>query len=184
VKFTITLCRDFTLIPSILAEIHWGDELRSTREYQNIKIKDSEQTGVINNCQHVRSYAPKGKTPIKQSMSKRLSVNMISNVTNQGKVQFMIYSSNRNAQKLIEFMEQLIKGSEKKIYLILDNLRVHHSKVVKEWLVKEEIKDKIAIFHLPAYSPEKNTDEYLNCDLKQGLSAKPSLKNAFKPEDM
>lgn len=145
------------------AEIHWGDE-----------------TGVRNNCQHGRSYAPKGKTPVKKSMAKRFSVNMISTVTNQGKVQFMIYSTNMNSQKLIEFMEQLIKGSEKKIYLILDNLRVHHSKIVKEWLEKEEVKDKIAIFYLPAYSPEKNPDEYLNCDLKQGLSAKPSPKSEAK----
>lgn len=65
----------------------------------------------------------------------------------------------------------------------MDNLRVHHSKVVKEWLVKEGIKDKITIFHLPAYSPEKNSDEYLNCDLKQGLSAKLSPKNASKLEE-
>jgi transposase len=148
------------------AEIHWGDE-----------------TGVKNSCQHGRSYAPKGKTPVKQSMSKRFAVNMISTVTNQGKVRFMIYSTNMNAQKLIEFMEQLIKGSEKKIYLILDNLRVHHSKLVKEWLAKEEIRDEIAVFHLPSYSPEKNPDEYLNCDLKQGLSAKPSPKNASKLEE-
>lgn len=47
-------------------------------------------------------------------MSKRFSVNMISTVTNQDKVQFMIYSTNMNSQKLIELMEQLIKGSEKK----------------------------------------------------------------------
>jgi len=70
--------------------------------------------------------ALKGKTPVKKNMSKRFSVKMISTVTNQGKVQFMIYSTNMNSQKLIELMEQLIKGSEKKIFLILDNLRVHH----------------------------------------------------------
>ena len=46
------------------AEIHWGDE-----------------TGVRNNSQHGRSYAPKGKTPVKKSMAKRFSVNMISTVT-------------------------------------------------------------------------------------------------------
>jgi hypothetical protein len=92
-------------------------------------------------------------------MSKRFSVNMVLVVTNQGKVQFMIYSSTMNAQKMLEFMEQLLKGSEKKVYLILDNLRVHDRKVVIEWLVKEEIKNKITIFHLPASSPEKNPDE-------------------------
>jgi hypothetical protein len=143
------------------AEIHWGDE-----------------TGVRNSCQHGRSNAPKGQTPIKLSMSKRFSVNMISTVTNQGKVQFMIYSDNMNSDRLIEFMKQLIKSTEKKIYLILDNLRVHHSKLVKEWI--KENKDKIALFFLPSYSPEKNPDEYLNCDLKQGKSAKPTPKNVNK----
>ncbi len=143
------------------AEIHWGDE-----------------TGIKNSCQHGRSYAPKGRTPVKEIMSKRFSVNMISSVTNQGKVQFMIYSDNMNSERLIQFMEQLIKSSDQKIYLILDNLRVHHSKVVKEWL--EERKEKISVFYLPSYSPEKNPDEYLNCDLKQGISAKPAPKHKEK----
>ncbi len=125
------------------AEIHWGD-----------------QTGVRNNSQHGRSYAPKGKTPVKKSMAKRFSVNMISTITNRGKV---------------EFMEQLIKNKEMKIFLILDNLRVHHSKIVKQW--EQENKENIELFYLPSYSAEKNPDEYLNCDLKYGLSEKPAPKN-------
>jgi transposase len=143
------------------AEIHWGDE-----------------TGVRNNSQHGRSYAPKGKTPTKKSMSKRFSVNMISSVTNQGRVEFMIYTDNMNADRFITFLEQLIISKSKKIYLILDNLRVHHSKIVKQWI--EEHKEHIALFYLPSYSPEKNPDEYLNCDLKQGLSSKPSPRNQEK----
>jgi transposase len=145
------------------AEIHWGDE-----------------TGVKNSCNHGRSYAPKGKTPVKKHMAKRFSVNMISTVTNRGKVQFMIYSGSMNSDRLIEFMEQLIKGNKTKIFLILDNLRVHHSKPVKEWLDNEDNKTKIEVFYLPSYSPDRNPDEYLNCDLKQGLSNKPSPKKQEK----
>lgn len=100
---------------------------------------------------------------------------MVSAVTNQGKVQFMIYSETMNAERLIEFLKQLIKSSTRKIYLILDNLKVHHSKVVKEWVEKSQ--DKIALFFLPSYSPEMNPDEYLNCGLKQGLSDRKSPKN-------
>ncbi|MCK5815270.1 MAG: IS630 family transposase [Flavobacteriaceae bacterium] len=140
------------------AEIHWGDE-----------------TGVRNNSQHGRSYAPKGKTPVKKSMEKRFSVNMISTVTNRGVVEFMIYTSTMNSQMFIKFMEQLIKNKEMKIFLILDNLRVHHSKIVKQW--EQENKENIELFYLPSYSPEKNPDEYLNCDLKYGLSEKPAPKN-------
>ena len=80
-----------------------------------------------------------------------------------------------NSDRLIEFMQQLVKGKTKKIYLILDNLRVHHSKLVKEWIEKH--KSNIEIFYLPSYSQEKNPDEYLNCDLKYGLSEKPAPKN-------
>jgi transposase len=142
------------------AEIHWGDE-----------------TGCKNQCNHGRSYAPKGKTPVKESMSKSFKINMISTVTNQGKVQFMIYSDNMNADRLIEFLKQLIKNSERKIFLILDNLKVHHCYIVKEWLEQEEIKQRLEVFFLPSYSPELNPDEYLNCDLKRGLSDKSAPKN-------
>ena len=100
---------------------------------------------------------------------------MVSAVTNQSKVQFMIYSETMNSDRFIEFLKQLIKSSTRKIYLILDNLKVHHSKVVKEWVEKNE--DKVALFFLPSYLPEMNPDEYLNRDLKQGLSAKKSPKN-------
>ncbi len=146
------------------AEIHWGDE-----------------TGIKNNCNHGRSYSPKGRTPVKKSMSKRFSTNIISTVTNRGQVQFMIYSGSMNSDRLIEFMEQLIKASATKVFVILDNLRVHHSKLVKEWLEKEN--NNIEVFYLPAYSPDRNPDEYLNCDLKQGMSAKPSPKTQEKLSD-
>lgn len=143
------------------ATIHWGDE-----------------TGVRNSNQHGRSYAPKGKTPVKKHMSKRFSINMISTVTNQGLIQFMIYKENMNADVFIRFLEQLIKSQENKTYLILDNLRVHHSKIVKKWA--EENSEKIELFYLPSYSPDRNPDEYLNCDLKYGLSEKTAPKTIEK----
>ncbi len=58
---------------------------------------------------------------------------------------------------------------------MLDNLRVHHAKLVKEWL--EGQTEKIELFFLPSYSPELNPDEYLNCDLKRSMGAdKPTCK--------
>jgi len=140
------------------AEIHWGDE-----------------TGIKNQCQYGRSYAPKGKTPTITQMGQRLSLNMISTITNQGKVRFMTYKGTMNSDMLIKFLIRLTKDKNKKIYLILDNLKVHHSKLVKQW--EEKNIAKIALFFLPSYSPEINPDEYLNCDLKYGLSQKAMPKN-------
>ena len=135
------------------AEIHWGDE-----------------TGVRNDCQHGRGYAPKGQTPILRKKAKRFSTNMISSITNQGKVRWMIYRETLTSEVFIRFMERLIKDSKKKVFLIVDNLRVHHSAPVAEWV--EANKERIALFHLPSYSPERNPDEYLNGDLKSELSRK------------
>ncbi len=132
------------------AQIHWGDE-----------------TGLCNDSQHGRSYAPRGKTPAIRLPAKRERINLISSITNQGKVRFMIYRNTMNGKTLIKFLKRLIKDVGQKIYLILDNLRVHHSKVVKNWL--EEHKAQIELFFLPSYSPELNPDEYLNCDLKAGV---------------
>lgn len=138
------------------AEIYWGDE-----------------TGLRNDCQHERGYAPKGCTPVIRLNAKRESINMISAVTNQGKVRFRFFEGGMNAEVLIEFMRRLVKDAKRKVILILDNLRVHHAKVVKTWLEKRT--EQIEVFYLPAYSPELNPDEYLNCDLKAGVhSGKPA----------
>ena len=50
------------------------------------------------------------------------------------------------------------------MFLILDNLKVHHGKLAAVWLEKH--KDKIEVFFLPTYAPEYNPDEYLNHALK------------------
>jgi len=40
--------------------------------------------------------------------------------------------------------------ASRKVFLILDNLRVHHGREVKEWL--EDHREQIEVFHLPPYS--------------------------------
>jgi len=82
----------------------------------------------------------------------------------------MIYNKTMNFQTMIKFFKRLIKDSDKKIYLILDNLRVHHSNLVKTWL--EAHSHEIVIYFLPSYSPELSPDGYLNCDLKACIRTK------------
>jgi transposase len=133
------------------AEIHWGDEM-----------------GVRSTCQHSRGYAQPGNTPEMIVSGSRFSVNMISTITNQGKVRWMIYEGKMNAALFIVFLTRLIAGAKKKLFLIVDNLSVHEAAAVEEWLADK--KEKIEVFYLPKYTPERNPDEYLNCDVKTNIN--------------
>lgn len=140
------------------AEIFWGDE-----------------TSIQNESNYARGYAPKGKTPVLKVQSVKLHINMISAISNRGKVHFMFSQESINSERLIDFMERLIKDTGHKIYLILDNLRAHHSKITTAWV--EEHKDQISLYFLPPYSPEYNPDEYLNHDLKQSIGHREMVKD-------
>ncbi|MBK8392018.1 MAG: transposase [Saprospiraceae bacterium] len=72
-------------------------------------------------------------------------------------------------------MKQLIKGSKRKIILIVDGHPMHKAILVKEWV--EENKGKIELKFLPPYSPELNPDEYLNQDIKTNMLGKSRPKD-------
>jgi len=46
------------------------------------------------------------------------------------------------------------------VFLVLDNLKVHHSKQVKEWV--EKYKNKVELVYLPEYGPDLNPEDYMN----------------------
>jgi transposase len=132
-------------------EIHWGDE-----------------TGVRSTCQHSRGYARPGATPELTVPGSRFSVNMISTITNQGRVRWMISTGKMNAALFIVFLTRLIAGAVKKVFLIVDHLSVHEAATVEQWLADKT--DRIEVFYLPKYAPERNPDEYLNCDVKANIN--------------
>jgi hypothetical protein len=68
----------------------------------------------------------------------------------------------------IVFLTRLIAGTSKKVFLIVDHLSVHEAAAVEEWLADK--KDQIEVFYLPKYTPERNPDEYLNCDVKTNIN--------------
>jgi len=143
-------------------EIHWGDE-----------------TALVNTDVRGRSYAPAGATPVAYTVgSTRQKLSMIATVTNRGKARWMIIDEAFNSDRLIEFLEALIKDAGRKVFLILDNLRVHHSKPVKAWLAERT--QQIEVFYLPSYSPELNPEERLNADLKQAMGKRVPVRTKAK----
>lgn len=146
------------------AAIYWGDE-----------------TGIRNDESKGRSYAPQGETPVVKVNPVLEKINMISAISNQGKVLFMFYKENMTVQLLIEFLKRLVRENDKKVFLVLDNLRVHHSKLLMDFLTEQAA--FIKLFYLPSYSPDLNPDEFLNRDLKSNLNNKPLGRARGKIEE-
>lgn len=136
------------------AEIYWGDE-----------------TAVKEDANWVRGYAPAGQTPVLSTPARWIKLSMISAITNKGATCFEIVEGTINSDRFIDFLGRLIREAGTKVFLIVDNLRVHHAKVVTEWL-KEHLSE-IEVFYLPPYAPESNPDEYLNNDFKFNLRQTP-----------
>jgi len=138
------------------AEIYWGD-----------------QTGCNNQPNAVRGYAPQGQTPQVIRSARRFTRSVMSAVTNKGSLRWMVYKGALNATRLIGFLGRLVRQADgRKVYLILDNLRVHHSAPVKDWVAEHAA--EITLHHLPSYSPELNPDEWLNRSLKSKLAVLPA----------
>jgi transposase len=149
------------------AEILWGDE-----------------TGISSQDNRGRGYAPKGQTPVVYGPGKRFSTSMTSAISNKGLLRFMVYEGALQTETFLDFLKRLIKDNDRKVFLIVDNLRVHHAAKVREWV--EAHREGIEIFFLPPYSPEHNPDEYLNHDVKTHVRQNPTprsgteLKNGLR----
>jgi transposase len=140
------------------AEIHWGDE-----------------TGISNQAAYGRSFAPKGQTPVIRRTARRHTTSMISTVTNRGMLRFMIYEGALNAALFLTFLQRLVRSARSKVFLIVDNLKVHKAGKVQAWVA--EHRERIELFFLPAYAPEHNPDEFLHNDLKQSLGRRVAAKD-------
>jgi transposase len=135
----------------------------------------ADETAVKEDTNWVRGFAPAGRTPVLEASARRGKLSMISAITNRGEISFQIVEGTINAERFIEFLGRLIEYASSKVFLIVDNLRVHHAKIVKAWA--EQHADRIELFYLPPYAPESNPDEYLNHDFKTALRLEPPSRD-------
>lgn len=141
------------------AEIHWGDEM-----------------GVRSDHHAGRSYGKMGQTPVIPTTGQRFRCNMMSTITNRGKLAFMVFEGRFNAEVCIGFFRRLVRHSPRKVFLIMDRHPVHRSGDVARWLEKHE--EQMRMFFLPGYSPELNPDELLNNDVKANAVGRKRARNA------
>jgi transposase len=138
--------------------IFWGDE-----------------TGLRSDDVRGRGYAPRGRTPVVRVCHKRAGLSLISAVTNRGELRWMIVEGAVNAPTLIRFLRRLVREARRKVFLILDRLKVHRARLTQDWLAAHRAEIEVAF--LPSYSPELNPDEGVNADLKQAVPRKAPARS-------
>ena len=134
-----------------------------------------DETGLRSDDVRGRSYAPRGRTPVVRVCHKRAGLSLISAVTNQGKLRWMIVDGAVNAPTFIRFLERLIRDARCKVFLILDRLKAHRARLTRDWLA--EHRSEIEVHYLPSYSPELNPDEGVHADLKQAVPRKAPARS-------
>src|SRR3990170_2296163 len=114
------------------AEIYWGDEM-----------------GVRSDHVAGRSYGRRGQTPVIPGTGQRFGCNMISAITNLGRLNFQVFEGSFNVKVFLGFLTRLLKHAPRKVFLIVDGHPVHRAKLVQAW--REEHTAEIEIIYLPGY---------------------------------
>jgi transposase len=146
------------------AEIHWGDEMG---------MRSDHQTGTC--------YSRKGHTPVIPGTGQRFRCQMISALTNRGKLTFMVYRERFTARVFLKFVRRLVRQMKRKVFLIVDGHPTHKARSVTRWL--DEHDEQIRLFFLPPYSPELNPDELLNQDVKSNALGRQRPRDLNEMEE-
>jgi transposase len=138
-------------------------ERRAYRERALILWAD--EMGLRSDHSAGRSWAPVGQTPIVVGSGQRFGTNVISAISNKGRLQFRVFKQRFTAPVMIDFLTRLVRQADgQKIILILDGHPVHRAKKVRQWVLAHA--EQIELQFLPGYSPELNPTELLNQDVK------------------
>jgi transposase len=134
-----------------------------------------DESGVDLRQHSGKTWGAVGKTPEVIVTGKRGNFNVLSVVTNDGKLQFSIKDQTINSDVYIDFLGQLIRNREKPLILFTDHASFHKSKKVRTFVRSN--RNKIRIYFFPKYSPELNPDEQVWEEIKDNRIGRQPVKN-------
>ena len=136
-----------------------------------------DEMGVRSDAAAGRSWAPMGQTPVIKRTGKRFGVNMLSAISNAGRLRFRLFTGSFNGPVFIDFLGRLLRDcGGRKVHLIVDGHPVHHAKLVSAWVGRHA--ERIELHFLPGYSPELNPVELLNHDVKANAAGRRRPRSA------
>jgi transposase len=138
--------------------------IRRRAKREGAQIFFADEAGVRSDYHSGTTWGKRGQTPIVSSTGARFGINLISAVSSQGELRFMITKGRVTAAVFIDFLKRLLVNATRPIYVIADGHSTHRAKLVERFVAAQH--GRLALFILPPYSPELNPDEYVWNDLK------------------
>ena len=136
-----------------------------------------DEMGVRSDAAAGRSWAPVGQTPVIKRTGKRFRVNMVSAISNAGRLRFRLFTGSFTGAVFIDFLGRLLRDcGGRRVHLIVDGHPVHRAKLVTAWVGRHA--ERIELHFLPGYSPELNPVELLNQDVKANAAGRRRARSA------
>ena len=140
----------------------------------DIAFEDEAGVGVM--TRHGKTWGLRGKTPVVKVNMVRGGYNVLSAVTAQGGMDYLIQDENINGSKYIEFLEQLIEDRDRPLILLVDHATFHKSKEVRQYVRAN--REKLRVFFLPKRAPAYNPDEQVWNEVKNNYIRKQPIRNS------
>jgi transposase len=105
----------------------------------------------------VRTYAPRGQTPVVYAPLTRDHLSVISGITTTGRLLARIQDHAFNGIDIVRFLKQLVQWLGSRLLVIWDGAPIHHDQHVKAFLAQTP--GAVNLAQLPGYAPDLNPDE-------------------------
>ncbi len=106
----------------------------------------------------VRTYAPRGQTPVLRLPLTRDHLSAISGITRDGRLFLRLPDHAYKSPDAVEFLRQLLRCLRGKLLVIWDGAPIHRAQPIKDFLASGAAR-RLRLEPLPGYAPELNPDE-------------------------
>ena len=107
----------------------------------------------------VRTWAPRGETPVLHAPLTRKHLSVISGITPAGQLLLQMQDRSLRGPDVVRFLQHLLRHIPGQLLVIWDGAPIHRAQVVKDFLAQGGAA-RIWLERLPAYAPELNADEW------------------------
>jgi transposase len=122
-----------------------------------------DESGLSTRPTRVRTWAPRGQTPVLHETFNWKSLSIIGGLA-LWRFYFQIHKGSIKSPQVVEFLRHLQRHIPGKILVLWDGAPIHRSLLVKNYIAST--RKRIVLEHLPAYAPELNPVEYMWGHLK------------------